>query len=158
MSHEPQVLSAEVERITAVLGDIQARMRRAREEDLPRLGRTELTAVFVAQLLDNFYTAVETLFLRVSQYFENRLSSERWHSNLIEKMTLQVNGVRTRVIREDAARLLQELMRFRHFKRYYLELDYDWAKLDFLLDIFDRVVPLLERDLREFKDFLASLC
>jgi hypothetical protein len=29
-------------------------------------------------------------------------------------------------------------MRFRHFKRYYLELDYDWEKLRFLLSVLRR--------------------
>jgi hypothetical protein len=157
MSSDSRVVIAELERIITVLDGIHQRMSRTREEDLPRIGRTELTAVFIAQLFDNFYTAVETLFLRISQFFENTLSRERWHSDLLDKMTLHVNGVRPRIIREDTNKLLHELMRFRHFKRYYLELEYDWTKLDYLLEVYDRVRPLVERDLSEFKGFLGKL-
>jgi hypothetical protein len=35
------------------------------------------------------------------------------------------------VLSDESHRLLTELMRFRHFKRYYLELDYDREKLRF---------------------------
>jgi hypothetical protein len=48
-------------------------------------------------------------------------------------------------------------MRFRHFKRYYLELDFDWAKLDYLLDVYERLLPVLDRDLEGFKSFLVRL-
>jgi hypothetical protein len=157
MSGEPALLLAEIEKIQRVLASVRERLDSARRKELAQLGRNQLTAVFIAQLLDTFYTAVETLFLRVSQHFENRLADERWHADLLEKMTLRLNGVREQVIQEQTARLLNELMRFRHFKRYYLELDFDWAKLDYLLDVYQRVLPLLDRDLGEFKSFLVRL-
>jgi hypothetical protein len=157
MSGETVLLQAEIERIRRVLASIRERLDSARRQDLPRLGRTQLTAVFIAQLLDTFYTAVETLFLRISQHFENSLTADRWHADLLDKMALHVNGVRQRVIQEPTARLLNELMRFRHFKRYYLELDFDWAKLDYLLEVYDRLLPLLDRDVSEFASFLDRL-
>ncbi len=157
MSGDPRVLVAEIQRTQGVFSGIQQRMRSARERDIPKLGRTDLTAVFVAQLLDNYYTAAETLFLRVSQFFENSLAPDRWHADLLEKMSLHVPGVRQRVISDGTSHLLHELMRFRHFKRYYLELEYDWAKLDFLLEVYDRLLPLLQDDLREFTGFLEKL-
>jgi len=104
MSGETVLLQAEIERIRRVLASIRERLDSARRQDLPRLGRTQLTAVFIAQLLDTFYTAVETLFLRVSQHFENSLTADRWHSDLLDKMILHVNGVRQRVIQEPTAR------------------------------------------------------
>ena len=157
MSGDAGVVAAELRRIASVLSDIDRRLESARAQELERFGRTELTAVFVAQLLDNYYTALETLFLRVSQFFENTLASSRWHADLLDKMSLQVPGVRPRLLAEDTAKLLRELMRFRHFKRYYLELDYDWAKLDYLMSVYDRARPLVRRDLDRFLDFLDSL-
>ena len=44
-----------------------------------------------------------------------------------------------------------ELMRFRHFKRYYLELDYDWEKLRFLLSVLRRCLPLVRAELSAFR-------
>jgi len=157
MSGEPALLLAEIDKIQRVLASVRQRLDSARRQELVQLGRNQLTAVFIAQLLETFYTAVETLFLRISQHFENRLADERWHADLLDKMTLRVSGVREQVIREQTAALLNELMRFRHFKRYYLELDFDWAKLEYLLDVYERVLPLLDRDLQEFKSFLVRL-
>lgn len=157
MSGEPALLLAEIDKIQRVLASVRQRLESARRQELVQLGRNQLTAVFIAQLLETFYTAVETLFLRISQHFENRLADERWHADLLDKMTLRVSGVREQVIREQTAALLNELMRFRHFKRYYLELDFDWAKLDYLLDVYERLLPLLDHDLQEFKSFLVRL-
>ena len=58
------------------------------------------------------------------------------------------------VIADETQRLLHELRRFRHFKRYYYEMDYDWARLDYLCDVYRRVLPLVRRDLDRFRGFL----
>jgi len=38
------------------------------------------TGLAAAGLLENYYTCAETIFVRISQFFENSLSKERWHS------------------------------------------------------------------------------
>ena len=93
---------------------------------------TRENAIVLSEILCNYYTCLETLFLRVSQFFENDLAVDRWHQDLLEKMTLNIEGVRPRLLSDAAHVPLRELMRFRHFKRYYLEFDYDWDKLEFL--------------------------
>jgi len=107
--------------------------------------------IVLAQILENTYTAVETALLRISQGFDNSLSPERWHADLLDKMLLEKNGVRPRVLSDESHRLLTELMRFRHFKRYYLELDYDWEKLRFLLSVLRRCLPLVRAELSAFR-------
>ena len=37
--------------------------------------------LIVAGLLDNYYACLETVFLRISQFFENELSSDHWHAD-----------------------------------------------------------------------------
>jgi hypothetical protein len=66
-------------------------------------------------------------------------------------MLLEKKGVRPRVLSDESHRLLTELMRFRHFKRYYLELDYDWEKLRFLLSVLRRCLPLVRAELSAFR-------
>jgi len=107
--------------------------------------------IVLAQILENTYTAVETALLRISQGFDNTLNPERWHANLLDKMLLEKQGVRPRVLSDESHRLLTELMRFRHFKRYYLELDYDWEKLRFLLSVLRRCLPLVRAELSAFR-------
>jgi hypothetical protein len=107
--------------------------------------------IVLAQILENAYTAVETSLLRISQGFDNSLNPERWHADLLDKMLLEKKGVRPRVLSDESHRLLTELMRFRHFKRYYLELDYDWEKLRFLLSVLRRCLPLVRAELSAFR-------
>ena len=157
MSADRQVLIDEISRLTNVLASIEARLGRFLDDELPDLGRTDVAASYVAQLIDNTYTAVETLFLRISQFFENSLTSDRWHADLLDKMTLHVAGIRERVIEDATRRDLHELLRFRHFKRYYFELEFDWKKLDYLLEVHRRMMPLLKADIDRFTLFLHRL-
>ena len=55
---------------------------------------------------------------------------------------------------DSPADLMGELMRFRHFRRYYFALDYDWRRLDALISIFEDAHPSLTSDL---ETFLAAL-
>ena len=106
----------------------------------------------VAHILETSYTAIETGLLRVSQGFDNSLGRDRWHADLLDKMLLEKKGVRPRVLSDESHRLLTELMRFRRFKRYYLELDYDWEKLRFLLSVLQRCLPLVRAELTAFRE------
>jgi hypothetical protein len=102
-------------------------------------------------------TAIETLFVRISQAFENHLVNDRWHSDLLEKMVLEIPNARPRVTSKDTESRLKELMRFRHFKRYYFELDYDWRKIDLLIANYREAVPLLTQGLEKFSAKLKAV-
>lgn len=80
-SADTRELAIELDRIRSVVDSLAARLERFRSESLPVLGRTDISANFAAQLLDNTYTALETLFLRVSQFFENALARDHWHTD-----------------------------------------------------------------------------
>jgi hypothetical protein len=157
MSAETKVLGDEIKRSLRVLGGIESRLRRFIGEELSRLGRSEIGAVFVGRLVTSYYTALETLLLRISQFFENSLSKDRWHADLLDKMCLRITGIREAAISRETVALLRELLRFRHFERYYFELEYDWKKLDYVVDVLERVHPLLLRDLDGFGAFLRLL-
>jgi len=127
------------------------------ETDYRLLGRKNTAAIVIAELMVDYYTCLETLFLRVSQFFENNLESGRWHADLLEKMTLRIDGIREPLISNQTYGALKELMRFRHFRRYYFELEYDWDKLDFLSKKFDQIRSNIGREIGMFKDFLMKL-
>lgn len=69
----------------------------------------------IANLLSGWYACLETQFLRISRFFENPLAAERWHQDLLEKMTLDLPGIRQAVIHSDTAVLLGELLPFLGF-------------------------------------------
>lgn len=151
------VLRGHLAQTRVILEDIDTYYRTFRERELPALGRGRTGAIVVAEVLDDTYTALETLFLRVSQFFENRLASDRWHSDLLEKMTLEIPGIRQPLVAQQTYQHLAELMRFRHFKRHYVEQQYDWDRIDFLAQTYDKVRPLIARDLDRFDQFLVRL-
>ncbi len=121
------------------------------------MGRKNTSAMVIAELMVDYYTCLETCFLRISQFFENHLSQERWHADLLEKMTLRIEGTRDAVISDASAAALGELMKFRHFRRYYFELDYDWDKLEYLQKVYIRVRQQIPVELAVFQSFLRRL-
>lgn len=132
-------------------------IQKAIEQDVPCLGRTSNAAIMIAGLVENYYTCLETAYQKISQHFENHLSTERWHSELLEKMTLNIEGIRIPAVSEKNYKHLVELQRFRHFKRYYFELDYDWLRIDFILKQLEEAHTHAQSDLNRFVEFLKSL-
>jgi hypothetical protein len=77
--------------------------------------------------------------------------------DLLTKMTITIEGSRVPAISEANYPALLELLKFRHFKRYYFELEYDWDRLDFLARKLKSAHPIAIADLRRFQDFLRSI-
>jgi hypothetical protein len=112
--------------------------------------------IILAEILGNYYTCLETMFLRISQYFENSLPRGQWHKELLHKMSLEIPRLRPRLLSDESAAELDELLRFRHFRRYYLEFDYDWHRLRFVEEAFVRVRFRLQGELDACERFLLE--
>jgi len=150
-------LDARIEKTKTLLDRIVCEYDAFLRDDLPILGRKNASAIVVAELMVDYYTCLETCFLRISQFFENHLSNNRWHADLLEKMTLQIEGIRDAVISDESAAALMELMKFRHFRRYYFEMEHDWDKLDYLQKIFARLRVRIPDELTVFQVFIRNL-
>ena len=146
-----------IEKNLRTLNRLRASLSSALANDVRILGRTANAALIVAGLLDNYYTCLETVFLRISHFFENELSSDHWHSDLLEKMTIQIEGVRIPAVSESNQGNLVELLKFRHFRRYYFEVEYDWDRLDFLVRKLEQAHPTVQTDMERFLEFLRAL-
>ena len=152
-----QELIARIVNTQQMLQRIAVVYRQFLDGDFQLMGKKNTSAIVIAELMVDYYTCVETLFLRISQFFDNHLDADRWHSDLLEKMVLRIEGVRDPVLAEGTARDLGELMRFRHLRRYYFELECDWDKLEYMQKVFARVNKSLPSDLERFKSFLGRL-
>jgi uncharacterized protein YutE (UPF0331/DUF86 family) len=72
-----------------------------------------------AYQLHNLYNAVEDLFKIVASAFENSVADlSRWHTELLRRMTLEIQGVRPALLSTESADLLNKLRAFRHFFRH----------------------------------------
>ncbi len=67
--------------------------------------------------LHNLYNAFESYFLRIAKFFENEIDQNEWHSSLVERMTLDIEGIRPALFTIDFSIKIGELMRFRHLFR-----------------------------------------
>ena len=150
-------LSSVVHETIDTLEQTAGELQQALDLDVPKLGRTNRSALIVAGLIDSYYTRLETGFLRISQHFENNLLPDKWHRDLLEKMQLTIGGVRIAAVSKENAGRLDELLRFRHFRRYYFQIDYDWRKLDFLCALLFEAQPVVKRDLLAFDTFLSEI-
>ncbi len=114
-------------------------------------------AIVISEIFCNSYTCLETIFLRISQHFENNLKGSNWHSNLLRNMTIRIDGIREQVLSDETYSILLEFLKFRHFKRYYFEFNYDWEKLDYLQKKYQKLLPLIKKDIANFLTFLKKL-
>ncbi len=154
---EPQILSSEIRNTLAIISDLYSKHRRFQAEEFQSLGRKPITASYLADLLDSFYTCLETTFLRISHFFENKIDKDRWHQDLLDKMRIEIPDIRVAIISGPSYQRLKELLRFRHFRRYYFEMEYDWDKLEFLQKKLLELEALLKQDLERFLEFLKEL-
>ena len=113
--------------------------------------------VILADIIADFYTCLETAFVRISKFFENSLDQDKWHRHLLEKMVLVIPGIRDAVLRDETYHLLDEFLRFRHFKRYYYDFDYDRDRMCFLEKKLNQSILLVKADLESFLEFLDRL-
>ena len=71
-------------------------------------------------MIHHLYTAFESYFLRVAKHFGSNLDDSTWHRELIDRMRIEVPGIRPALIPPELAEDLDELRRFRHrFRNIY---------------------------------------
>jgi hypothetical protein len=81
--------------------------------------------IILADILTDYYTCVKTALVRIAKVFENELEKDRWHASVLERMNIDVPGVRPSVLTGETHQHLHEILRFRHFRRYYFDRKYD---------------------------------
>lgn len=80
-------------------------------------------AAFEINRIDNI---LEKSFERLCESFENHLEKKgRYHDTLIERVTLDLKGIRPAFLPLDAVRDVRELKGFRHLFRHAYDLDLD---------------------------------
>jgi len=134
--------------------DIAARLAAVREAT----PTDEKDTVFLGYQLHNLYCAMEDLFKRVAETFENNVDdTSRFHRDLLRRMSFDVPGVRPRLLGSFTRQLLDELRRFRHVFRHAYGYRLEPSKLAALQKEVVSAWDAVERDLDEFALFLETL-
>jgi hypothetical protein len=84
-----------------------------------------------AHQLCRFYNAFEQAGLRLAKAFENHIDNEEgWHTSLLNRLGLEIEGVRPALIPHELKRPLNELRGFRHVIVHAYDLELDAGKLE----------------------------
>ncbi len=116
--------------------------------------RDEIAYEGCAHHLCRMYNAFEQMGLRVAKAFENNIDDEQgWHSALLSRLTIKIEGVRPALVPAELKPALQELKAFRHVFVHAYELELDPEKLALLLKyagrLAERLPPLAEEFIRQ---------
>ncbi len=149
-----KVLEAEVQVQWASINDlyttVEARAQGLRPDDPASLEG-------LAYQLHNLYNALEDLFKIVADAFENSVTdTSRWHTELLGRMRLEIEGVRPALISTGLYPLLDELRAFRHFFRHAYGRRLEEARVQLVLDRAREARSLLQQDVTGFLSQLGS--
>jgi hypothetical protein len=116
------------------------------------------TLIVIAYYLHNLYNAFENIFRNVATVFENSVEdTTRWHTQLLERMRLEVLPLRPAVISEEMYGALDELRRFRHVFRHAYILKLDALRLQIVMREALHLKSRYPTQLQQFIDFLQDL-
>jgi hypothetical protein len=153
MNVQIQTLKAEIAADLKAIADIYDALT---EYDTRLTGDERV--IVLAYYLHNLYCAFESIFQRVASVFGNQIADRSgWHAGLLRRMTLDIDGVRPRLLSDQSYDCLDELRRFRHLFRsaYRMRLDAERLALAY------RRARVLERiyraDIEQFLAFLDGL-
>lgn len=151
MKGELQLLIAFIKRQEGIVEELF----RGIEERIALLDESKEALIFVAYGLHNLYCALEDIFKEVSRIFENTIAEpERWHRELLVKMTLEVEGIRPRLISEESYIILDELRGFRHFFRHAYGVPMDSERVKRLVN---KVMELRKRIGDDMNKFIEKI-
>jgi hypothetical protein len=128
------------------------------------LGSPELTEsspqeelIVISYRLHNIFTAIENIFRNIANAFENQVSQKSWHSEVLQRMRLDLTPLRPAVIDAEAYEKLDELRRFRHVFRTMYGLDLDPVRLHVALRRALELKPLYRDQIERFLAFLPGI-
>jgi hypothetical protein len=138
-------IAAHCEEVEAVFELIEERVSLPGQTGLESLGYQ----------LHNLYSACEELFETVAGAFENHIDvNGGYHIELLKRMRMPIEGVRSRVISDESYRLLDSLRSFRHVFRHAYGVPLDPRKINILVEDARTLRQIFRR---EIDGFMASV-
>ena len=116
-----------------------------------RRGEGEANLESLAYQLHNLYCAFEDLMKIVADFFENHIDdSAHYHSALLWRMKMPIEGVRPALLSETSYKLLDSLRAFRHVFRHAYSYELDPKKLALVVEDALKLRRLYQGDIDRF--------
>ena len=149
----------EIERIQDELSQLDTIVSHAHRDwnEYARKGE-EAYLKAVAYDLHGFYTGLERIFKSVASTIDDRIpAGENWHKELLEQMTLEIEGIRPALLSNAARDLLDEFLRFRHRVRNIYSFNLLPERVKNLVEKLPEAHERAKRDLFAFIQFLEQI-
>jgi hypothetical protein len=120
------VLASRIRQDVAELERVVERVERALQARQHHPAERDLFLDSAALNLHDFYSGLERIFSHIaSSVDQSTPAGPDWHRELLRQMTVEIPGLRPRVLAPEAATNVDEFLRFRHVVRnvYTFELD-----------------------------------
>lgn len=112
----------------------------------------------MAAYLHHYYTGLEAVFERISVDFDGGISKRGdYHRELLRSMTLEIDGVRPRVISLELAEELNDYRKFRHMFRHAYAGELRWKKMSHLSENAVAIFNILELNIKGFISYIMAL-
>ncbi|MEW6379029.1 MAG: hypothetical protein AB1611_05420 [bacterium] len=155
MKERIAILKSEMERDYKRLNILFDKFEKSYSEFLGREEYSKLveSAFYVNQI----YSGFENIFKNIAGTFENTIEKDYWHKSLLERISLDIQGIRPALVSEESYQCLNELRAFRHFFHHAYGADIDKEKFKIVADKVYRIKGLFGREIERFSAFLDKL-
>jgi hypothetical protein len=152
MNEKALILERSIQNDLQAISDIFARLDKAILSD------DEESLIVIAYRLHSLYMAFENIFQQIAITFENSLDDKSgWHSQLLQRMKLDLTPIRPAVIDDTTYPALDELRRFRHLFRTNYNVEFDRDRLQLVLNKAHQLRHLYRAQIGQFLNFLKTL-
>ncbi len=111
----------------------------------------------IGYYIHSYYNGCENIFISIARFFENDLSSDAWHSDVLKRMKLKIEGYRPSVISEELFSLLNDFRSFRHVFRHSYTFELDWEKESIVARKLTKAHTLLQQQITLFLKELEKI-
>jgi len=154
---------ADIGRLIAELGVDRSQMEdlaelNARAAERIRAGSVDLLDYSaLGYTIHNIYGLIENACFRIVKFFENGLSPDAWHKELLDRMPLAIPGIRPAFFTREEYLVMDELRGFRHVFRNLYSRPLDMARLDALQEKVPLAVKMFEDSVARYSKILERL-
>lgn len=125
------ILKAEIDMQIGAIDEIYRKI----DERRKGIGRNKAKLESLAYQLHNLYCAFEDLFKIIADFFENNVEDKgKYHTELLKRMTMSIEGIRPALIGVEAYKFLDNLKAFRHFFRHAYGYEIELKKVKMVLE------------------------
>jgi len=111
----------------------------------------------IGYYLHSFYNGCENVFRAIARFFENDIGPQTWHSDLLRRMRLKVEGYRPAVIDEELYLLLDDFRGFRHKFCHSYTFELDWERERIVAGKFHKTSKMFRQQIEVFLQNLLEI-